>query len=126
MEKDIEGLINEKFKNIKFDIFTNDDDWVKKQKIFTKAENIFAQKSGKNTNPNNPDIDGKDDKEETIKTFAKMLEYENFVVGNSSFAFWAAYLGSKENSFVTVPQPWFRNNDHPTLRKDYWLVVNNT
>ena len=55
-----------------------------------------------------------------------MLEYENFVVGNSSFAFWAAYLGSKENSFVTVPQPWFRNNDHPTLRKDYWIVVNNT
>lgn len=123
-EKSLE-LMQEKLKNVKFDIFTDDDGWVKKQKIFIKAENIFAQVGGKNNNPGNPYIDGKDDREETIKTFSKMLGYENFIAGNSSFAFWAAFLRSKNNSFITVPQPWFRNNDHPTLKKDGWLVVEN-
>ena len=118
-------LLHEKLKNVKFDIFTDDEDWEKKQKIFTKAENIFAQEGGKNNNPVNPEIDGKDDREETISTFAKMLGYENFIAGNSSFAFWAAFLRSKNNSFITVPHPWFRNNEHPTLKKDGWLVVAN-
>ena len=62
---------------------------------------------------------------ETIDTFASMLNYHHYIVGNSSFAFWAAFLKSTEKSFVTVPDPWFYRGSHVTLKKDNWKVVKN-
>lgn len=111
--------------SIKFDIFTDDEIWVKNQKIFSSVEDVYGQVGGKNTDLNNIDIDGKDDKEETIATFSKMLNYKNFIAGNSSFAFWAAFIRSDSSSLVSVPNPWFRNNSHPTLKKDNWFEIKN-
>jgi hypothetical protein len=111
--------------NIKYDIFTDDYDWVSRQSIFQDAENIFGQKSIKNDNSKIDGIDAMDDKDETIETFSRMLRYKHFIVGNSSFAFWAAYLKSNEDSTVVVPNPWFRNHPHPTLKKNKWCVIEN-
>ena len=111
--------------NLKYDIFTDDYDWVSQQSIFQDAENIFGQKSGKNDNQKIHGIDGMDDKNETIETFSRMLRYKHFLAGNSSFAFWAAYLKSKEDSTVVVPSPWFRNHPPPTLKKNKWCVIEN-
>ena len=72
-----------------------------KVKIFKNAENIYS----KNNQLDNEKID-------TILTFFEMLKYKHFIVGNSSFAFWAAYLKSDINSYVTVPDPWFKNHNH--------------
>ena len=119
------NLIKNKSKKIKFDIFTDDENWVKKQKIFSHAMNIYPQKRNEIMEPINHNHYIGDDKEETIKTFSKMLKYRNFIVGNSSFAFWAAFLRSDKNSIVTVPDPWFRNNDHQTLKKANWITVKN-
>jgi hypothetical protein len=118
-------IIKNKNINLKYDIFTNDYDWVSQQSIFQDAENIFRQKSGKNNNQKIDGIDGMDDKDETIKTFSSMLRYKHFIAGNSSFAFWAAYLKSTEDSIVVVPNPWFRNHPHSILKKDKWYVVEN-
>ena len=103
----------------KFYIFTDDFDWVSSQKIFNIAENIYAQTS-KTSLPNE-----QDDFNETIETFASMLNYQHYIVGNSSFSFWAAFLSATESSVVTVPDPWFRNNEHPVLRKENWFTVSN-
>ena len=111
------NLLKQKFNTINFDIFTDDKEWVTKQNIFLDAKNIFSQSS--------THISGKDDKEETIKTFSQMLGYSNFIVGNSSFAFWAAFLKCTDNSFITVPKPWFINHKHPTLKMDNWLIIEN-
>ena len=54
-----------------------------------------------------------------------MLKYKHFIVGNSSFAFWAAYLKSDINSYVTVPDPWIKNHNHPVLRKTNWHTIKN-
>ena len=110
--------------DIKFDIFTDDYKWVKRQAIFKEVDNIFAQENAKD-NAKNSKVDGQDDSKETIETFSKMLSYKNFIAGNSSFAFWAAFIRSDDNSYVTVPKPWFRNNSHPTLKKDNWFIVEN-
>ncbi len=123
-EKSIE-LFLELNKKLKFDVFTDDEDWVKSQKVFSYVENIFSQKGGQNKNLNTPDIDGKDDSEETIKTFSEMLKYKHFISGNSSFAFWAAFIRSDSSSIVSVPKPWFRDNDHPTLAKSNWHIIEN-
>ena len=109
------NLLKQKFNNINIDIFTDDKEWVEDQKIFYGAKNIFSQESAHKS--------GKDDKEETINTFSKMLGYSNFITGNSSFAFWAAYLKCNDSSFITVPNPWFKNHNHPTLKMDNWLEV---
>ena len=118
-------LLLQKNKNLKFDIFTDDQEWVQNQSVFNIAKNIFAQQAGKNTNKEVLDIDGKDDVNETLITFSKMLNYKHFIVGNSSFAFWPAFIRSDESSLVTVPEPWFRNNDHPTLHKSSWHIIEN-
>jgi hypothetical protein len=106
------------------DIFTDDYDWVSSQKIFKDVNNIYGQKAGKTENSRG--IDGIDDKSETISTFSSMLRYKHFIVGNSSFAFWAAFLKSGRESVVVVPSPWFRNHTHPVLKKDNWYVVKNS
>ena len=123
-EKSID-LLKQKNNKLRFDIFTDDEQWVKNQKIFNIAENIFGQKGGKNDDLNNPGIDGKDDNEETIFTFTQMLNYKHFISGNSSYAFWAAFIRSKDTSLITVPEPWFRNSNHPTLKLDNWYIVEN-
>ena len=104
------NLLKQKFNSINFDIFTDDKEWVTKQNIFLEAKNIFSQTS--------THISGKDDKK-TINTFSQMLGYSNFIIGNSSFAFWAAFLKCTENSFITVPEPWFSNHKHPTSK---WTI----
>jgi hypothetical protein len=119
------NLMKKKSKKIKFDIFTDDENWVKNQKIFSHAMNIYPQKRNETVESVNHNHHIGDDKEETIKTFSKMLKYRNFIVGNSSFAFWAAFLRSDKNSIITVPDPWFRNNDHQTLKKPNWITVKN-
>lgn len=114
------NLLRSKSESIVFDVFTDDFEWVSSQKIFNIADNIYAQ-SSKTSLPNE-----QDDFDETIETFASMLNYQHYIVGNSSFSFWAAFLSSTESSFVTVPDPWFKNNQHPVLRKENWFTVSNS
>ena len=103
--------ISSKKGNQKIDIFTDDKDWVKNSYIYEKfnIRNIYSE--NKNENP--------------FYSFLKMLNYENFIIGNSTFAFFPAYLKAKENSIVIVPDPWFKNSTHPDIAKDSWISVKN-
>ena len=125
-QKSIEILKNNKIN--KYDIFTDDPDWVSKQKIFKNVHKVFSQKSGKDIKYIKSGINSIDDKNETIETFSSMLEYKHFVIGNSSFAFWAAYLKSDQDSIVTIADPIFRNDKTNVnkLAQESWYLVNNT
>ena len=35
-----------------------------------------------------------------------MSNFKNFVIPNSSFAWWAAWLSEKNNKIITVPDKW--------------------
>jgi hypothetical protein len=37
-----------------------------------------------------------------------MSRCRNFILANSSFSWWAAFLGQKENSITVAPEEWFR------------------
>lgn len=115
-------ILRNKDKSIEYDIFTDDLDWVKSNSIFKDVNKIYSQKSGRN---NKSEIDSMDDKDETIETFSSMIQYKHFIIGNSSFAFWAAYLNSDNNTIVTVPDPWFRDSFHPILKDKNWFTVPN-
>jgi len=108
-----EESLNKMDKNIdkfSYDIFTDDEDWVKNQKLFNSAKNIF----GENSFNNNP-----------LSTFANMTKYNNFIVGNSTFSLLAAFLKEDTSSKIIVASPWFRNINHPGFNFDKWIKINN-
>ena len=107
------SIAREKIKNFNYEIFTDDYDWVISHSFFSDAKNIYPQQSTD------------DDIKETIDTFSQMLNFENYIVGNSSYSLWAALLSSNNESLVIVPDPWFRHDDHPVLKRKNWITVEN-
>lgn len=116
-------ILNTKLGHFRYDIFTDDEDWVNEHELFSTAENIYIQRHG--------GYDDylsrykKDDKNETLETFEKMLSYQHYIVGNSSFSFWAAFLAEDTDSIVIVADPWFREQYHPVLKLENWLTAEN-
>tara|TARA_Y100000389_G_scaffold30463_1_gene25828 strand:- start:72 stop:890 length:819 start_codon:yes stop_codon:yes gene_type:complete len=81
-----QALIKTDIKN-GYDIFTDDVEWVKNQKLFNKSDNIFPPS---------------DDKDKVIELFSRMLNYKNFIIGNSTFSFWGALVGSNIDSKIII------------------------
>lgn len=94
-----------------YDIFTDDPEWVKAQKDFTDAQNIYGPQQ-------NEDI-----KSDTYKTFSKMLNYENFIISNSSYSWWAAKIAENDNSNIFYPFPYWPALE-PDILYDNWIRVN--
>lgn len=108
--KAIEFIENRK--DVSFiDIFTDDLDWFNKSQIAThkKISKIYSPKSNS--------------KNEIIETFANMMKYKHFIIGNSTYSYFPAYLKSDKESIVIVSEPWFRNSSHPDISKDHWIKL---
>ena len=86
----------EKIENFNYTVFTDDYDWVINSNIFTDAKKIVYSSNS---------ID------DTLETFAEMLSYENFIVGNSTFSLVPALLSNSKNKKIFVADPWFRNTN---------------
>ena len=84
-------------KNFNYSIFTDDYDWARSQKIFEDAVDINVPKNQLNY------------RNEVLSTFGKMLSFENYVIANSTFSWWAARISSTENSKVLYPNPFFKD-----------------
>ena len=100
-------------KDFNFSIFTDDPEWVSENKIFKYANVIYSPK---------PSIQSSQD---TIETFSKMLQFENFIIANSSFSYMAAFLGSGLNSKIFYPNPWFKNRETKNLSLNNWIKIQN-
>ena len=64
-----------------FSIFTDDPQWVWRMKFLNMPILFILQKIVQSS-------------QDTIETFSKMLQFENFIIANSSFSYMAAFLGS--------------------------------
>jgi hypothetical protein len=49
------------------------------------------------------------------ETFELMRHGHAFVIGNSTFSWWAAYLSYSKNPEVVAPEPWFKSSPNPIL-----------
>jgi hypothetical protein len=49
----------------------------------------------------------------TYKTFQVMKLGSDFVIANSTFSWWAAYLNTGQNPTIVCPKPWFRSQLEP-------------
>jgi hypothetical protein len=90
---------SEKVPNFEFDIFTDDLNWVKDNDVFKTAANIFEKKE-------DPFID---EASEALNTFLAMLNYDNYIIGNSTYSLMAYEFSHSNNKKVIVAKPWFRN-----------------
>lgn len=75
-------------KNI--DVFSDDIQWCKDNLKF--ENDVQIQYKGEN---------------EDWVELIKMSRYKNIVISNSSFGWWAAYLNTREDKQIFVPDPWF-------------------
>lgn len=96
--------------NFNFQVFTDDIKWVKKQKIFDKAEDIHGETHTL---------------DELLSVVFKMFAFENYVVGNSSFSLIPAVLSENLNKKVLVAKPWFRNSNNGIQIKEDWIQIIN-
>jgi hypothetical protein len=64
----------------------------------------------------------------TESDFSKMVSCSNFIISNSSFSWWAAWLSKNENKKVITPNNWFGpklKDTNPTydLIPQDWLII---
>lgn len=64
-------------------------------------------------------IDGKS----PIEQLAIIKECDDFVISNSSFSWWGAYIGAADNSIVVMPSRWYRTGED-TIHN--YLIYENT
>ncbi len=77
-----------------FFIFTNDPDWAKKN--HAGADRTI--------------VEGNDEDSGYIDLYL-MTQCRHFIIANSSFSWWGAYLGSHPDKKVIAPPEWFRGKD---------------
>ncbi len=97
-------------KNFYFNIFTDDSEWVKSNKLFKDANKIYSDDSH-NVNVKN--------------SFANMLNNENYIVGNSTFPLLAALLSETNKSLIIIADPWFRNKERNLNLNNKWIKIEN-
>lgn len=55
-----------------------------------------------------------------VEDMALMSLCDHFIVSNSTFSWWAAYLGQKEHSKVIHPVQYFKGSKKAYTTKDFW------
>lgn len=96
--------------NFKYDVFTDDKNWVVNQKLFNEALNIYGPSK---------DLDS------LLYEVSKMMKYEHYIIGNSSFSLIPAVTSEVPGSINVVADPWFRNAFRNLNFKENWIKVKN-
>jgi hypothetical protein len=123
MIKDIHGVITidyyqeainyleSKFGLLRKLIFSDDPDWCKNNLQVNKSYKIF-----KNNNFN-------DYEELTL-----MAKCKYFIIANSSFSWWAAYLSETDETRIVAPQNWFKDSslEPQNIIPENWMRINNS
>ena len=90
-------MLEEELENPKFYIFTEDPDWVENLSFNSPFEIInFSEKN--NT---------------VSRGYGELLRLmslcSHFIIANSTFSWWGAFLGENENKMIISPKPWFQD-----------------
>lgn len=107
-----EDAVSSFSKDQTFLIFTDDTEWVKKQKIFQQKNFYILSDILKNK----------------FLDLCSMTLCNNHIIANSSFSWWGAWLSSQEQ--IIAPNNWFKNSKSQQLNtKDLipssWIKIDN-
>ena len=60
-----------------------------------------------------------------LEVWDLMREFGGYIISNSSFSWWAAFLRRNHESLVCAPSPWFQGMNNPELLiPEDWIKVN--
>lgn len=92
-----------------FFVFSDDPTWARENLEFNQPT-TFVEHNGA----------GKDYEDLRLMSLCK-----HFVIANSSFSWWGAWLGADPRKLVFAPKAWFRTREHDTrdLIPDAWYVI---
>jgi len=102
------SVMKKKVKNFEYTVFTDDIDWVKKQKIFNDAILIHTSS---------------DEPLDVINTFSLMLNNYHFILANSTFSMLASFISQKTDSIIISPYPWFKKSNKDELINNKWNLI---
>ena len=85
------ALLAEKIQTPHFFIFTDDPTWVKENLKICHPHTFITNNLGKSD----------------YEDFRLMSSCKHFIVANSSFSWWAAWIGNYLDKIVIAPTPWF-------------------
>lgn len=94
--------------NPTFFIFSDDIEWCKENFKINNSEVFFET--------------GNDDVAEKLTI---MSTCKHFIISNSTFSWWAQYLGTYENKVVISPTRWYKSDDIDSelINKDKWILI---
>lgn len=101
------NICSQKIENFTFEVFTDDISWVSKQKIFEGANAIHG--------PTN----------DLIVDISNMLNFENYIISNSSFSLVLASISEKKTSTIITPTPWMKHSRKELNLKNNWIKIKN-
>lgn len=56
-------------------------------------------------------------------SLAVMSECKHFIIGNTSFGWWAQYLSRYEDKIVTAPSKWYLQDVPCNIYQDNWIII---
>ena len=104
-----EKIILQKISNPTFFVFSDEIDWCKKNiKLLSETHFIDKELAG----------------EKSRDHFELMTICKNFVIPNSSFGWWAAWLSKNKEKIVIAPRIWFHNSwNTKDLIPNSWIKI---
>ena len=96
-------------KKLHFTVFSDDKELIKNQ--FKNYKNL--------------EINQSDYSKDAYEDLYEMATFDHFIISNSSYSWWASYLGEKENSIIIAPKYWYKDKktkETPLFRKNWTLL----
>ena len=100
------SIINKKIKKIKVFVFSDDIEWCKKNLTFC-FPHVFVEDECKNLS--------------IAQYNFLMSNCKHFIISNSTFAWWAAWLSQNKNKIVIIPEKKLVNTSHRF--PDEWICI---
>lgn len=93
---------------VRWHVFSDDPEWVQSQPFLKSLGEVVCG------DPRAP-----------MEDFRRMRACRHFVIANSTFSWWAAWLGEREDSVIIAPQQWFEDSgrDASFVVPDRWIRV---
>jgi len=104
------SLCKSKIDKFTFEVFTDDLEWVNEQNIFKEAKAIHGPK---------------ENIEELLFDITKMFNFQNFIVGNSSFSLIPAIFSNSKTSLTIIADPWMKNSSTDLNFEKSWIKIKN-
>lgn len=98
--------MKDKLNNPHFIFFSDDLEWVRK--VFDTLDLSYSFET-----PNNP----------VWEKLRLMCACKHFIIPNSTFAWWAQYLGEYGKKIVIGPNKWFNDSYESPLIRDEWIRI---